>query len=334
MPRAIWTGSLGFGLVNVPVKLYTATEDRDISFHQLAADTGERIRYKRVGEESGKEIAYQDIVKGYEVESGRYVLVTPEELEGVEPGRSRTIEIEDFVDLDDVDPVYFQKTYYIAPADKEGASKPYALLRETMEEAGKVGIARFVLRNKQHLAAVRPRSDVLVLETMYFADEVRIPSKIDELDPKAAPSISAREKAAAKQLVQALSSEWDPERYEDTYRTRVLELIEAKAGGEEVVTQPEVAEPTNVVDLMKVLEASVNQAKQRRTEGGSGGGGGGKDRGRRRDKASGGRGGSSGPDVDELSKEELYEEAQKRDIAGRSKMSKEELAEAVKEEAS
>lgn len=330
MPRAIWTGSLGFGLVNVPVKLYSATEDKDVHFHQLTADTGERIRYKRVAEESGKEVAYADIVKGYEVESGRFVTVTSEELEGVEPGRSRTIEIEDFVDLDEVDPVYFQKTYYIAPADSDTASKPYALLRQTMEEAGKVGIARFVLRNKQHLAAVRPRSDILVLETMYFADEVRIPDRIDEIDPEAAPSISEREKAAAMQLVQALSSEWEPTKYEDTYRTRVLELIEAKAQGEDVVVQPEVAEPTNVVDLMKVLEASVNEARQRRTGGGSGGsasGGAG-----RASRSGGGRG--SDDDLDERSKEELYEEAQKHDIAGRSKMSKEELVEALREEAS
>jgi DNA end-binding protein Ku len=318
MPRAIWTGSLGFGLVNVPVKLYSATEDKDISFHQLAADTGERIRYRRVGEESGKEVAYEDIVKGYEVEKGRYVLVTSEELEAVEPGRGRTIEIEDFVDLDDVDPVYFQKTYYIAPADKDGASKPYALLRETMADAGKVGIARFVLRNKQHLAAVRPRSDVLVLETMYFADEVRIPDSIDEIDTGSAPKVTEREKAAAMQLVQALSSEWDPQRYEDTYRARVLELIEAKAGGQEVMTKAERPEPTNVVDLMKVLEASVNEARQRRSGGGSSTPG--------RD-----RGSDAGEDLGELSKDELYEEAQKRHIAGRSKMSKEELAEAIRE---
>ena len=153
MPRAIWTGSLGFGLVNVPVKLYSATEDKDVHFHQLTADTGERIRYKRVAEESGKEVAYADIVKGYEVESGRFVTVTSEELEGVEPGRSRTIEIEDFVDLDEVDPMYFEKSYYLAPED--GAQKPYALLRQAMERAGKVAIGRFVMRNKEYYGALR-----------------------------------------------------------------------------------------------------------------------------------------------------------------------------------
>jgi DNA end-binding protein Ku len=319
MPRAIWTGSLGFGLVNVPVKLYSATEDHDISFHQLAAGSGERIRYRRVGEDSGEEVAYADIVKGYEIEPGRHVLVTPEELEAVEPGRSRTIEIEDFVDLADVDPVYFQKTYYIAPADTEGASKPYALLRRTMEQAGKVGIARFVLRGKQHLAAVRPRSDILVLSTLYFADEVRIPSAIDEIDPEAAPAITDREEAAARQLVDALSTEWEPERYEDTYRTRVLELIEAKAEGTDVVTEPQVAEPTNVVDLMAVLQASVDEAKQRRT--GSGGGGG---------RSAAGRAGA-GDELEGRSKDELYAEAQERDIAGRSTMTKEELAEAIRD---
>jgi DNA end-binding protein Ku len=314
MPRAIWTGSLGFGLVNVPVKLYTATEDRDVSFKQLERGTGSRIRYKRVAEDTGQEVPYEDIVKGYEVSKGRYVVVEPEELESVEPGRSRSIEIEDFVELAEVDPVYFKKTYYVAPADTEAAAKPYALLLETMREAGKVGIARFVLRNKQHLAAVRPRSDALVLETLYFADEVRVPDRIDELDPGSAPAVSDREKAVAAQLIEALTAEWDPTRYEDTYRTRVLELIEAKARGEEVVTEPEEAGPTNVVDLMKVLEASVEGARQRRagTAGSTGGGAG-------------------DGDLEGLSKEELYERAQRQRIAGRSKMSKEELVEALRE---
>lgn len=324
MPRAIWTGSISFGLVNVPVKLFSATEDHSVSFHQFEPESGERIKYKRVTEKSGKEVDYGDIVKGYELEDGRYVLITPEELQSVAPGKSRTIDIEDFIDLDDVDPVYFDKTYHLAPADK-AAAKPYALLREAMKESGRVAIARFVMRDKQSLACIRVATDemggddVLVLETMHFGDEVRSPSDIREMKVLAdAGDVSDRERAAARSLVESLTSEWDPSRYADTYRERVLELVARKAEGDRIVVEQEEAPKATVTDLMAVLEASVQEARQKRSSGAS--------------SADDGRadGATAGDDLDRRSKEELYEEAQRRDIGGRSKMSKEELIAALR----
>lgn len=324
MPRAIWTGSISFGLVNVPVKLFSATEDHSVSFHQLDPESGERIRYQRVTERSGKEVAYEDIVKGYELEDGTHVLITPEELEAVEPGRSRTIDIEDFIDLDAVDPVYFDKTYHLAPADK-AAAKPYALLREAMREANRVAIARFVMRATQHLAAIRVATDdtggedVLVLETMHFGDEVRSPSDIREmkvLDDDV--EISDRERAAAQSLVESLTAEWDPSTYADTYRQRVLELVARKAEGERIVTEEPEEPQATVTDLMAVLEASVAEARQKRT-------GAGPDR-----AASDGRAGGDGrARFEDMSKDELYEEAKRRDIEGRSNMTKEQLIDAL-----
>jgi DNA end-binding protein Ku len=320
MPRAIWTGSISFGLVNVPVKLFTATEDRSVGFHQFEPESGERIRYQRVTEQSGKEVEYKAIVKGYELEDGSHVLITPEELEAVEPGRSRTIDIEDFIDLDDVDPVYFDKTYHLAPAD-QAAAKPYALLREAMKDSNRVAIARFVMRAKQSLAAIRVASsddgdagDVLVLETMHFGDEVRNPADIREmrvLDDGI--EINDRERAAAKSLVESLTSDWEPAKYTDTYRERVLDLVARKADGERIVTE-KAEEPTaSVTDLMAVLEASVNEARQKRGDApGTADGAGG-----------------SGTDYASMSKDELYEEAQRRDIDGRSKMTKDELVAAL-----
>ncbi|MBW3627075.1 MAG: Ku protein, partial [Actinobacteria bacterium] len=290
MARAIWSGSISFGLVNVPVKLFSATEQKDVSFHQFQEGTGQRIRYRRVAEESGEEVDYGDIVKGYEVEKGRHVLVTPEELESVDPGRTRTIEIEDFVDLAEIDPIYYEKSYYLAPAEGSGAEKPYALLLRGMEESGKVAIGRFVLRTKQYLAAIRPAAGVLVLETMYFADEVRDPSVDVDGVPVDGVELSERERAIAGQLIESLSSAWEPERYADTYRQRVLELIERKAEGEDVVTEPARADEGEVVDLMAALEASVAAARQ------------GRDRSR-----------STERNWDELSRDELYDEAQRRD---------------------
>ncbi len=308
MARAIWSGSISFGLVNVPVKLFSATEQKDVSFHQFQEGTGQRIRYRRVAEESGEEVDYADIVKGYEVEKGRHVLVTPEELESVDPGRTRTIEIEDFVDLAEIDPIYYEKSYYLAPAEGAGAEKPYALLLRGMEESGKVAIGRFVLRTKQYLAAIRPAAGVLVLETMYFADEVRDPSVDVDGVPVDGVELSERERAIAGQLIESLSSAWEPERYADTYRQRVLELIERKAEGEDVVTEPARADEGEVVDLMAALEASVAAARQ------------GRDRSR-----------STERNWDELSRDELYDEAQRRDIPGRSSMTKQQLAEALGE---
>ena len=257
MPRSIWTGAISFGLVNVPVKLFSATEDKDIHFNQFQKDTGERIRYKRVAEGTGDEVEYDDIVKGYEKSKGRFVIVTPEELEAVEPGKSKTIEIEDFVDLDEVDPIYFEKTYYLAPSGS-GADKAYVLLRQAMEKANKVAIGRFVMRTKQYLVALRPAGKLLFLQTMFFPDEIRATKDL-EGDVKGA-RVNDRELKVAEQLIDSLSTAWDPDRYHDTYRERVLDLIEQKAKGEEVVVEKAEAPESNVVDLLAALEASLAAA--------------------------------------------------------------------------
>lgn len=301
MPRPVWTGTVSFGLVAVPVKLFTATEDRDVRFHELQRGTGERIRHKRVAESSGKEVPYDDIVKGYEASGGEHVMVEPEELEEIDPGPARTIEVEDFIRLEDVDPVYFRKTYHLMPAD-EGGSRPYRLLHQAMTDAGRAAIGRFVMRSKQHLAAIRPAGDVLVLETMFFADEVRDPTRLDEmaLARKGQPP-SDRELKAAGDLIESLTAGWDPQRYRDTYRQQVLDVVQRKAEGEEIVTEGE-GEPAPVIDLMEALEKSLKQTR--------------------------GRGGAR-RDFGSMSKEELYEEAQRRGIEGRSKMSRDELVSAL-----
>src|SRR5690606_13328814 len=217
MPRAIWTGALSFGLVNVPVKLYSAVEEKGVRFHQLQRDTGKRVRNKRVVEGTDREVDHEDLVKGYEIDDGSHVVLTPEELEAVEPDRSRTIELEDFVDLDDVDPVYYDRTYYLVPANEE-AAKPYALMHAAMRSANRAGIAGLVMRDKQYLAAVRPMDTVLAVQTMHFADEVRDPADIDEVGAlEEVDQPSAREREMAEQLVDMLAADWEPDRYRDTY---------------------------------------------------------------------------------------------------------------------
>src|ERR1700681_484217 len=223
MPRAIWTGSLSFGLVNVPVGLFTATDDKTIHFNQFQAGTPDRIRQKRVNERTGEEVEYSEIVKGYDLGGGEYVLVTPEELESVEPGRSRTIEITDFVYLDEIDPVYYKSTYYVAPQGDQ-AIRPYALLREAMAANNKGAIASVVLRTKEHLVAIRPTQSVLALETMYFVDEIRDPTK--EIPVPADLTFTGRELDTAKLLVESMASHWDPTLYQDEYRKRVETLID------------------------------------------------------------------------------------------------------------
>ena len=259
MARAIWSGTISFGLVNVPVKLYSATESKDIAFHQFQEGTGERIRNKRVAEDSGEEVEYSDIVKGYEVSKGKFVIVTPEELESVDPEQNRTIDIEDFVDLDEIDPIYFEKTYYLGPSDKP-AEKPYELLRAAMQETNKVALARFVMRTKQYLVAVRAKDDLLVLETMFFPDEIRNPTEeIEQLPVKA--KLTPREREVATKLIDSLSTTFDPDRYHDTYREAVLELIKRKAKGEEIVVDTPKEQEAEVVDLMAALEASLAATK-------------------------------------------------------------------------
>ena len=259
MPRAIWSGSISFGLVNVPVKLVTATSPRDVRFHQLHSVDGGRINQKRVCSLDGEEVDYSEIVKGYEIHRGQYVVVEPEELETLAPEASRSIDIEEFVDLADIDPLYFEHSYYLVPDGP--AARPYALLVEAMEGTGKVGIGRFVLRTKQYLAALRPREGALVLSTMLFADEV-VPTRELEVPTTNDTKPSEREVSMARQLVSSLSDEWEPEKYRDDYREKILEMIEAKAQGNEIAVPEAPERPALVVDLMAALEASLARARK------------------------------------------------------------------------
>ncbi|MGV3758918.1 MAG: Ku protein [Actinomycetota bacterium] len=305
MPRAIWTGAISFGLVSVPVKIYSATESKDVSFHQLEEETGKRIDHKRFATGTDREVDYDDLVKGYEVSKGTYVVVTPEELQSVEPGRSRTIDIEDFVALDEIDPIYFEKSYYLAAARDEG-TKAYRLLREALRRSERVAIGRFVMRTKQYLGAIRVSGDVLVLETMFFGDEIR---DTKDLDLPAKGKLADRELRIAEQLIDSMTVEFDPSSYADTYRERVLELIDQKAKGKEIAVEPD-EELAPVTDLLAALEASLEDARAGKKRG----------RGRRR----------SGDDLGGLSKDELYDRAADAGIEGRSKMTKDDLIDALR----
>jgi len=262
MPRAIWSGSISFGLVNVPVKLFGATSKKDVRFHQLHDADGARIQQKRVCSKDGEEVPLEHIVKGYEVSRDRYVLITPEELDSLDPKATRTIDIQDFVELDEIDPVYFDSTYYLVP--ERGASKAYRLLLEAMRESKKVAIARVVLRQKQHLVALRPLEDALSMSSMLYADEVVSTDQLEDLPEDV--EVSERELKMANQLIESLTSEWRPEQYRDDYRERVLELIEKKAAGQEIAVAAVEEEQAPVVDLMAALEASLAAAKDRRDE--------------------------------------------------------------------
>jgi DNA end-binding protein Ku len=262
MPRAIWSGAISFGLVNVPIKLFTATSQKDVRFHQLHDKDGARIQQKRVCSKDGEEIPMEHIVKGYEISRDKYVLITPEELDALDPKASRTIDILDFVDLDEIDPVYFDATYYMVP--EKGAGKAYALLLEAMRKSKKVAIARVVLRQKQHLVALRPLKNALSMDTMLYADEVVSPETLEGLPEDV--EVTDRELAMAQQLIDSLADDFKPERYKDDYRERVLEMIERKAAGQEIVVAEEEEEQAPVVDLMAALEASLAAAKTRREE--------------------------------------------------------------------
>jgi DNA end-binding protein Ku len=255
MARAIWSGAISFGLVNVPVKLYSATSPKTVRFHQVSAKTGARIRQKRVDPSTGDEVPYEEIVKGYEISPERYVLIDPEELEALDPKATKTVDIEDFVDLDEIDPIYYDHSYYLAPT--AGGAKAYRLLLDAMRESGKVGVGRVVLRSKQQLCALRPTGDVLTLSTMLFGDEVLAPDRLDELDAVEDAAASDRELQMAEQLINSLSREFDPSKYHDEYRERVIQLIERKAAGEEIAVEPEAEEPAAAPDLMAALEASL-----------------------------------------------------------------------------
>jgi DNA end-binding protein Ku len=253
---------VSFGLVSIPVKLYNAVSRKSVHFNQIDSRTGARIRYKKVSDADGEEVPAEAIVKGYQLSSGDYVLLGDDELGSLDPEASRTVEIEQFVDLDEIDPIFYDAAYYAAP-DK-AARKPYALLVKAMEEQGRVAIARFVMRSKQYLAVLRADDGMLVLSTMVYSDEVNDPAELTELDGVDDVDVSDRELRMARQLVDSLTEEFDPGKFEDSYRFRVLDLIERKAAGEELVAAPVPAAEEKLVDLMAALEESVREAKESR----------------------------------------------------------------------
>jgi DNA end-binding protein Ku len=258
----MWSGAISFGLVNIPIKLFNAVSRKSVHFNQIDTRTGARIQYRKVSAADGEEVPSEEIAKGYQLSSGEYVLVGDDELAALDPTATRSIDIEQFVDLDEIDPVYYDAAYYVAP-DK-AARKPYALLTRAMEEQNKVAIARFVMRSKQYLAALRPKDGVLVMSTMVYADELNDPDQLVDGDDVSDVDVSDRELTMATQLVESLTEPFEPERYEDTYRNQVLELIDRKAAGEEVVAAPTPVAEDKVVDLMAALEASVRDAKAAR----------------------------------------------------------------------
>ena len=258
MPRPLWNGSISFGLVNVPVKLFRAQAPKDVRFHQLHSKDGVRIQQKRVCPSDGNEVPYEEIVKGYEISPERYVIIEPDELASLDPKATHTIEIEDFVDLDEIDPLFFDSGYYVVPDAR--SEKPYALLVAAMEQTRKVAIAKFVMRTKEYLCAVRASKGVLVLETMLYADEI---VGAEELNlPRDLEAPAERELKMATALVESLSGDFEPEKYSDTYREKVMAMIDAKAEGNEIVARPAAAEAAPVVDLMAALEASLAAAKK------------------------------------------------------------------------
>ncbi len=353
MARPVWTGVLTFGLVTVPVALYTATDSHTVRFHQLERGTSDRVRNKRVNERTGKEVEFGDIVKGFEMAAGEYVVVEPDELEQISPGRSRTIDVSGFVDLSEVDPIYFDKTYFLGPKGKEYA-KIYGLLTAALARSDRAGLAMFAMRGKEYLTAVRAENGLLELHTMHFADEVRDPRReVDNL-PGEDSGYSSQELSTAEQLIDMLAVDWNPEDYHDTFEEQVRKLIEDKAAGREIaVSQGPQAEATNVVDLMDVLKRSLETAHggtkaaaDKAEPAGPAPGG------RRSPKATGGKkstsahpkaGGKSEQgkptkkrvttakeDLSQLSKAELYKRATGYDIAHRSTMTRAELEDAVR----
>ncbi|MGP3979707.1 non-homologous end joining protein Ku [Streptomyces sp. KR80] len=340
MARAIWSGALSFGLVAMPVQLFTATESHTIRFNQLQRGTSDRVRNKRVNERTGKEVPLEEIVKGFDM-GDEYVVVEPEELDEIAPGRSKGLEITGFVDLEQVNPIFFDRTYYLAPKGKE-YGKVYALLLEALSRSNKAGIATFVMRNREYLVAVKAEGDVLSIHTLHWADEVRDPHReIGSLPEQT--QVSDKELQTAVQLVEALSMDWDPEEYHDTYQERVMQLVEAKRTGETFEKGEPPPSSTNVIDLMDALQASVDKAR------------GGKEAGAKKEKkekagaerkptqlteaAEKRRGArttkktekkpSKAAELEGLSKTELYQRASEAGIPGRSSMSRDELIKAL-----
>jgi len=279
--RPIWSGSISFGLVSIPVKVYPAIESHRPVFHELERGTGRRIRYKRVAEGSSREVPWGDIVRGFEVGKGRFVSLTKEDLEAAEPRQTRSIDVEQFVSLDEIDPVRWDQTYYVV-ADGPQGERAYALFREALERSGRVAIGRFVMRTKEHVVCLRPSGRVIALHTMFFPDEVR---KAEELPgiPKAVPRGHGREIDLALQIIDSLTSEWDPRKYQDTFREEVVKLVHQKAKGGEIHVEEQPAEGGEVVNLMDALKASLARGKRAPSQ----------RRGRRRARARQGRASSS-----------------------------------------
>jgi DNA end-binding protein Ku len=260
MARAIWSGSISFGLLNVPVKLYSAVARRNIALREIRESDSARIKHRRVAEGTDEEVPYEEIVKAFEITPGNYVPLSKDEMSALAPEKTRAIDVLDFVDLDEIDPIYFDSPYYLGPA--EGAEKAYSLLAAAMQASGKVAIARFVFRNKEHLAAIRTSAGVLTLTTMRFADEVVPASELEEVLPEKAPTVAKREQEMAEQLIESLSTDFDPGAYRDEYREELLGLIERKAEGKEIVTpESEAPQATKAPDLMAALEESIAAVK-------------------------------------------------------------------------
>ncbi|HEX6510933.1 MAG TPA: Ku protein [Chloroflexota bacterium] len=254
--RSIWKGAVSFGLVTIPVKLYTATEDKDVRFHMLHKTDGSRIEYKKFCAEEQIEVENDEIVKGYEYGKGRYVTVEEQDLESIPLSSGHAVEIVEFVDLPEVDPIYFQKSYYLEP--QEGAAKPYALLREAMQRANKVALAKVVLRDKEHLATVRVYGDTLVMETLFYPDEIRDAGQLEGLS---GAKLNDKEIQMAINLIEALSGEFDPSKYTDEYREALLEVINSKIEGKPLEAAPAAKPAPRVMDLFETLRASVEAAK-------------------------------------------------------------------------
>jgi len=331
MARSMWTGALSFGLVSIPISLYPATQEHEVRFHQFEEGTNSRIRYKRVNQDTGDEVDYSDIVKGTELSNGEYVVLSDKELEEVAPQQTKAIEISDFVELDSIDPVYYQKSYFIGPRD-DSAAKPYALLTAAIEKSGRAAVASFVLRNKEHLAVIRPYEGVLILETMFFADEVKQVDKVLDSQPDRR-SLRKQDLDMAMNLIESMSTEWDPKRYHDSYTKRVNELVEAKSRDEKFEA-PEEEPSAKVIDLTAALQASIDRVRgggsAKKGSGQKSSGSKGSSRKDSGQQASG-KSGSQEQDVSALSKTELYELAQQLKISGRSSMSRKQLEKAVVE---
>jgi len=255
MPRAIWKGSISFGLVNIPIALYPATRREELKFRLLRKSDLSPVNYKRVAEKDGKEVPWDQIVKGYEYEKGKYVVLKDEDFERVDLEATQTVDIQDFVDQEEIDPIFFYKPYYLEP--QKGGDKAYALLRDALKDSNKVGIAKVVIKTRQYLAGVKPEDGALVLELMHFADELADPGKLHV--PKKT-EVGKREMNMAKSLIESMSSKWNPENYKDDYREALMEVIEEKveAGGKELEEKPRKApKPTKVIDLVSVLQKSL-----------------------------------------------------------------------------